>query len=49
MLAVILAFLLLASLSFFRFTYRQRHTDKTSYILSLIISIGLFIGLIASL
>ena len=49
MLTVILVFLLLASLSFFRFTYRQRHSDKTSYIFALIISIGLFIGLIASL
>ena len=48
MLTIILALLFLASLSFFRFTYRQRYTDKTSYIFALIISIGLFIGLIAS-
>lgn len=49
MLTIILGFLFLASLSFFAFTYRQRDTDKTSYIFALVISIGLFIGLIASL
>lgn len=47
MLTVTLALLFLASLSFFRFTYRHRCNDKTSYIFALIISIGLLIGLIA--